>query len=250
MIKGVLVDLSGTLYVGNEVIPGARGAVSGLKERGIPVRYLTNTSRSTRQDLFNKTRKMDFDIREDEIITAPTVIDSYLREHNLNPWLLVHPSIRGEFTNTEGSNPNAVVVCDAAENFTYENLNAAFRLLLDGARLIAIGDNRYFKEEDGMSLDAGPFVRALEYAASCEAIILGKPSPAFFHSTADQLGCKPAEVLMVGDDVDADVNGALKAGLKASLVQTGKYRPGDELKISAPGACVCSDLPEALAELI
>ncbi|NIQ96355.1 MAG: TIGR01458 family HAD-type hydrolase, partial [Desulfuromonadales bacterium] len=55
MIKGVLVDLSGTLYVGNEVIPGARGAVSGLKERGIPVRYLTNTSRSTRQDLFNKT---------------------------------------------------------------------------------------------------------------------------------------------------------------------------------------------------
>ncbi len=246
MIKGVLLDLSGTLYVGNEIIPGAREVVVTLRRNDIPVRYLTNTSRSTRTDIFTKLLRMGFDISEEEFITAPAVMNSYLKEHHLKPWLLVHPSIRGEFDTADDPQPDAVVVCDAAESFTYENLNAAFRLLLEGARLIAIGDNRYFKEEDGMSLDAGPFVRALEYAANCEAIILGKPSPAFFHSAADQLGCKPAEVLMVGDDVYSDVNGALKAG----LVRTGKYRPGDERKISAPGACVCSDLKEALADLV
>ena len=97
-----------------------------------------------------------------------------------------------------------------------------------------------------MSLDAGPFVRALEYASGSEAIILGKPSPAFFHAAASQLDCHPGDVLMIGDDVFSDVNGALRAGLKAALVQTGKYRPGDEQKIAAPGACFCTDLLDAV----
>ena len=143
-----------------------------------------------------------------------------------------------------------MVIGDAADAFSYEHLNRAFRLVLDGARLLAVGDNRYFKEGEGLSLDAGPFVKALEYAADCEAIILGKPSPAFFHAAAAQLGCLPGQVLMVGDDVFSDVNGALKAGLKAALVRTGKYRSGDEAKIIAPGACVCADLGEAVQGLV
>jgi len=250
MIKGVLLDLSGTLYVGSQTIPGAVEAIKALQRKRIPTRYLTNTSRTPRHEIHQKLVGMGFPIREEEIITAPGVIDNYLQEHGLNPWLLVHPSIRDEFSNVGAAEPDAVVLCDAAESFTYETLNQAFRLLLDGARLIAIGDNRYFKEEDGMSLDAGPFVRALEYAAGCEAIILGKPSPAFFHSSAALLGCKPKETLMVGDDVYSDVNGALKAGLKATLVRTGKYRPGDEHKITAHGARVCADLAEAIDDLI
>lgn len=249
MIKGVLLDLSGTVYEGDKLIPGALDAVERLHSSQLPVRYLTNSSRMSRKKILNRLKGMGFAVQAEEIFTAPAAIQDYLREHQWSPWLLVHPDIEEEFTEFHGQTPDAVVVCDAAHVFTYENLNRAFRLLLDGARLLAVGNNRYFKCAEGLTLDAGPFVRALEYAVDCEAIVLGKPSQAFFHAAVAQLGCKPSEVLMVGDDVDSDINGALNAGLKAALVRTGKCRPGDEAQIVAPGASVCADLLEAVIDL-
>lgn len=249
MIKGVLLDLSGTLYDGEQVIPRAIEAVKRLRAQKIPLRYITNSSRSSRQDILGKLQRIGLDVAASEIFTAPQAIRTYLLEHNLTPWLLVHPNIELEFADLDVGLPDAVVVCDAADGFSYAHLNQAFRLLLGGAHLLAVGDNRYFKEEEGLSLDAGTFVRALEYASGVEAIILGKPSAAFFHAAVSQLGCRPGEVLMVGDDVFSDVNGALKAGLKAALVQTGKYRAGDEFKIAAPGACVSKDVYDAVSGL-
>lgn len=250
MIKGVLLDLSGTIYVGDEVQPRALVAVQRLHAEKIPMRYITNCSRNSRKEILHKLLDMGFAVSEEEIFTAPMAVQAFLREHKLSPWLLVHPAIEEEFKEFSGVSPDAVVLCDAAEAMSYTNLNQAFRILTKGACLLAVGDNRYFKEADGMSLDAGPFIRALEYAADCEAVVLGKPSPVFFHSAAAQLGCRPEEILMVGDDVFADVNGALKAGMKAALVQTGKYQPGDEQKIAAPGACVCSDLLDAVQGIL
>jgi len=250
MIKGVLLDLSGTVYEGETLLPGALEAIQELQMAGLPLRYITNTSRTPRRKILQKLQAMGFDVSQEEIFTAPSAVQEYIEEHKLNPWLLVHPDIIDEFDADDSAPSDCVVVCDAAYAFNYETLNSAFRLLLEGARLLAVGDNRYFKDDDGMSLDAGPFVKALEYAAGCEAIILGKPSPAFFHAAASQLGCRPGEVLMVGDDVFSDVNGALKSGLKAALVRTGKYRQGDEGKIIAPGACVCDSLLDAVKDLL
>ena len=250
MIKGVLLDLSGTVYLGDDVLPRAVDAIKKLTASNFPLRYITNSSRSPSGEILKKLARMGIVASEEDIFTAPQAICDYLREHRLSPWLLVHTAIEAEFKEFSGCNPDCVVLGDAAEGFTYQNLNRAFRLLLGGARLLAVGDNRYFKEADGMSLDAGPFVRALEFASDCEAVVLGKPSPAFFHAAASRLGCRPAEVLMVGDDVFSDINGALKAGMKAALVRTGKYRPGDERKIVAPGACVCRDLFEAVEGIL
>jgi HAD superfamily hydrolase (TIGR01458 family) len=125
-------------------------------------------------------------------------------------------------------------------------MNRAFRSLLDGGPLLAMGDNRYFKEADGLSLDIGPFVAALEYATGNQAIILGKPAPAFFEGALLSLGCAADEVVMIGDDVLTDVEGALAAGLKGILVRTGKYRPGDEDQITHPGAMVVEDIQAAV----
>lgn len=250
MIKGVLLDLSGTVYVGSNVQLRALEAVQLLHARNIPVRYITNSSRSPRRTIWKKVQAMGLRVDEEEIFTAPQAIRDYLQEHDLSPWLLVHPAIEEEFADLAGDKPDAVVIGDAAAAFTYDNLNHAFRLLFEGARLLGVGDNRYFREEDGMSLDAGPFIRALEYAAGSEAIILGKPSPDFFHSAAERLGCLPDETLMIGDDVFTDINGALMAGMRAALVKTGKYRPGDERQIAGPGGCVCDDLLDAVKSIL
>ena len=249
MTQGVLIDLSGTVYIGNTLLPRALAAIDLLHQRGIPIRYITNTSRSPRLAIPQKLHDLGLSVPEDEIFTAPRAVADYLRSHRLSPWLLVHPAIQQEFAGLVDQQPSAVVIGDAEQGFSYANLNQAFRLLLDGALLLAVGDTRYFKEDDGMSLDVGPFVKALEYAAGCEAIILGKPSSMFFHAAATRLGCRPQETVMIGDDVFSDVNGALKAGMKAVLVQTGKYRQGDERQIRAPGACVCADLYEAVQML-
>ena len=134
---------------------------------------------------------------------------------------------------------------DAGEDFSYANLNRAFRLLMDGAPLLAMGNNRYFRDEDGLSLDIGPFVAALEYACDRPATVLGKPSAAFFRAAVETLGIEPAAAVMVGDDVLADVEGAFAAGLRGLLVRTGKYRPGDEDRITRRGALVADDIASA-----
>ncbi len=97
-----------------------------------------------------------------------------------------------------------------------------------------------------MSLDAGPFVVALEYALGREATVLGKPSADFFRAALDSLGCGPEQAVMVGDDVEADVGGALAAGIAGLLVRQGKYRVGDESRIEPPPTAVCDDLPAAV----
>lgn len=248
-IRGVLLDLSGTLYQGRNVVPGARAAVGRLAAAGLPVRYVTNTSRLPTSVLRQRLQRFGFSIDPQQIFSAPQAVRQVLLERQLRPYLLIHPELEEEFADLPRDRPNVVVVADAAEAFSYANLNRAFRLLLDGAQLLAVGDNRYFRDGEALSLDAGPFIRALEYAADCRAQVLGKPDPAFFHAALAGFDCRPDQVLMVGDDVSADVNGALKAGLQAALVKTGKYREGDEQRLVGE-AWVCPDLAKVVERLL
>ncbi len=249
-IKALLLDLSGVLYVGDTPVPGALEAMRRLRASKLALRFVTNTTRSTRAAILAKLAGMGFAVDEREIFTAPGAVHRLLAERALRPYLLIHPALRDEFADCDVSHPNAVVLGDAGEAFDYAHLNRAFRLLLEGAPLIAMGDNRYFMEHDGLSLDIGPFVRALEYAADIQALVLGKPSAAFFHAALKGTGCKPEEVLMIGDDALSDVGGALKAGLQAMLVKTGKYRAGDERRIGVPGARLADDIAQAVAQVL
>jgi HAD superfamily hydrolase (TIGR01458 family) len=244
-IKGVLLDIAGVLYNGDSVVPGAIQGLQALRAAGLPLRLVTNASRWPKQVLLDHLRRLGFDVSGEEVFTATEALIAHLVRDRLRPFLLVHPNLDEEFEALDRERPNAVVVGDAADRFTYQRLNAAFRLLIDGAPLLAIATNRYFREADGLSLDAGPFVAALEYAAQAEAMLFGKPAPAFFQAVLTDLGTSPVETVMIGDDVDADVNGALSLGLQARLVKTGKYRTGDERRIGEGGHCV-ADVGEAV----
>ncbi|MDX1513907.1 MAG: TIGR01458 family HAD-type hydrolase [Gammaproteobacteria bacterium] len=250
MIRGVLCDLSGVLYVGDEAIEGAKQAIETLRRRKMPLRFVTNVTRRPAHALRSRLARMGLPIGDEELITAPRAARAYLVRHELLPHLLVHPALEDEFSDlVVDDTPTAVLVGDAGDDFNYASLNRAFRLLMDGAALLAMGNNRYFRDRDGLSLDIGPFVAALEYASGKSAVILGKPSKEFFLAAVDSLGCAPGEAVMVGDDALADVDGALAAGIAGILVKTGKYRPGDEGRITKPGAEVVDDVAAA-AELI
>lgn len=249
-LGAVLIDLSGVLYEGGTPLPGAAEALSRLRERGLPLRFLTNTTRSPRRRVLARLHAMGFDIRDEEVYSAPQAALDYLLAHGLRPWLLVHPDLEEDFAPVPRDPPNAVLMGDAAEGFTYARLNTAFRLLLEHAPLLAMGRNRYFRDSDGrLSLDAGPFVAALEYAAQVEALVLGKPAAEFYHAVLHDLRCAPRDAVMIGDDVEADVRGAAAAGLTAVLVRTGKYRPGDEAGLPE-GATVADDFRAAVDRLL
>jgi HAD superfamily hydrolase (TIGR01458 family) len=231
MIEAVFFDLSGVLYTGTTAIDGAVDAIDRVQASSLQVRFVTNTSRQTRADLLKGLLRMGFDLSSEQLYTAPSAALSWVVEHGRRPYCLVHENILPEFAGVDQSSPDAVIIGDAADDLNYKNLNHAFQLCQQGAVLIGIGRNRYFKQNDELVLDAGPFINAIEYAADTEAIIMGKPSPAFFRQIVNSVDCKASEVLMMGDDVFGDVEGALRSGLQACLVQTGKYQLGDETRI-------------------
>ena len=226
--KALLLDLSGVLFDGRKPIAGAVEFMRRARRCGRPLRFVTNTATKSAQTIVEEMRQMGFEVRPDELITAPRAAHDHVVARRLRPYCLVHAAIRAEFDDVDQNAPNCVLLGDARDELNYRNLNRAFRLLHAGAPLIGIGRNRYFMDEDGVMLDTGAFIRGLEWAAGVEAVILGKPSPDFFAQVVASTGFAAADCLMVGDDVEADVAGAIAAGLQGCLVRTGKFRPGDE----------------------
>jgi len=237
--QAILLDLSGVLYEGSKVIPGAVDMVNQARERQLILRFVTNTATKSSLQILAQLDTMGIPVSIEELFTAPMAAQAYIREHQLNPYALVHPSIQQDFTSGD-EKYNVVVLGDAREGLNYHNLNRAFRLCMEGAPLIAIGMNKYFKDDGGLMLDAGPFVHALEWAASTQAIIMGKPSVAFFEQVVNSTGLSADQCLMVGDDVISDVQGALDAGLQGCLVRTGKYQSGDEQQLTGSARVIDS----------
>jgi len=249
-IEGILIDIAGVLYVGDEPIEGAVQALHRLQESGLPIRYVTNTTRATRMRLTAKLRRMGFDIDAASLFTAPIATLKYVLQHQLRPYLLVHPSLREEFVDVNCDEPNAVIVGDAGDVFNYQTMNEAFRILMDGGVLIGMGNNRFFREQNGLSLDMGPFVEALRFASGVEPTIIGKPSVSFFQQALDDIGMAAARAVMVGDDLENDVGGAQDNGIRGVLVRTGKYRPTDELDPNIRPYLVTNSIVEAANEIL
>ena len=251
-VRGVVLDLDGTVYAGQSAIAGAPAVIAGLRAAGLGVRFATNTTRLSRQALVGRLRRLGIDAEAEDLMTAPVAAASWLRARHIRTVALyVAEAGRADFDEfrTDEQAPGAVVVGDLGPAWTFDLLNRAFRQLLEGGELLAIQRNRYWRTEDGLTLDAGPFVAALEYAAGKPAVTVGKPSSAFFEAAARSLGLPASQVVMVGDDAVTDVEGAMAAGLRGVLVRTGKFRPTDLERDTVPDAVIDSiaELPRLLA---
>lgn len=248
--RALLLDIDGVICVGREALPGSVAAVQRLRRLGVPLRFVTNTTRRPRRRVLADLRRLGIDVEADEIFTPACIGRDLLAARDLTPLLVVHPDLVEDFEGLAPRGAPAVVIGDAGDHFNYETLNRAFRAIVSGASFFALAKNRYFRDRDGkLSLDAGPFVAGLEYASGEDAIILGKPSGDFFQIVLESLRLPAGEVTMIGDDVEADVGGALAAGLDGVLVRTGKYRPGLELEGPAPPTAIDDDLSGAVERL-
>jgi HAD superfamily hydrolase (TIGR01458 family) len=250
--RGVLLDLDGTLWEDEQPIPGVPAAVARLRAARLAIRFCTNITRMPRRALVERLRAAGIAAAVDEVISAPAAAATWLKAEGVRRVALCLPDVtHEEFAGLTvvTERPEAVVVGDLGADWTFGRLNQAFRWVLDGARLVAVQQGRYWKTAGGLTLDAGAFVAALEFATGVTATLTGKPSPTFFVAAARSLDLAPASVLMVGDDAVSDVAGARQAGCAAALVRTGKYCAGDETRAALPPDLVLdsvADLPDAL----
>jgi HAD superfamily hydrolase (TIGR01458 family) len=235
-MRGVLIDLDGVIWENDRVVPGAPETIDWLKTAGIPHRFVTNTTSRPRRLIVDKLVKLGMTVDNEQILTPPVAATQWLRNHTDGPAALVVPdATREDFSQVEtialgdSDAVAAIVVGDIGDIWSYPLLNDIFRLLMrtPAPQLIALGMTRYWRAEDGLRLDVAPFIKALEHAADCTSVVLGKPSPDFFGIALDTIGCKAAETVMIGDDIATDIGGAQEVGMKGVLVKTGKYLPQD-----------------------
>ena len=229
-----LLDLDGTLYAAGAAVPGAPAALGRLRSAGVPFRLVTNTTSRSRAMLVERLQGYGFEAAPEEVFTATLAGAALARETGYRvvaPFLpapaledLTGLELAGGVSGTRGA-PDAVLLGDLGEDWTYGLLQEAFEYVMAGAALLALSRDRYWQRGDRLALDAGPFVRALEYATGTEARVAGKPSPAFYAAALGSLGLPVSSAAaMVGDDLWSDVEGAQRAGLQGWLVRTGKFR--------------------------
>jgi HAD superfamily hydrolase (TIGR01458 family) len=229
-VRAVLLDIDGVLTVSWQPVPGAVAALESLRAAGMPLALVTNTTSRTRQWMADALGAAGFPVTAGDIVTAPMVAAAYLRFHypGARCLLLNSGDISADLTgitlaDQDSAGVDVVVIGGAGPEFNYAAINRAFRCLQEGARLVAMSRALYWRTSDGLQLDSGAYVAALEQAAHAQAEVVGKPAAAFFEFAVGGLGVPAPDAVMVGDDVDNDVIAAQRSGLTGVLVRTGKY---------------------------
>ena len=229
-MRSILLDVDGVLHVSGEPIDGAAAAIDRLRAAGYRLRFLTNNTTRSRRSLAVDLRGMGVRLADEELQTTGVAAARALAGRRV--LAIAMPGILEDLEGVDlvDAGADAVLVggCDegpeTATVFGYAALNRAFLELDRGAALYCLHKNPWWQTRNGPLLDAGAFVRGLEYATGSEATVLGKPSASYFEVAVTALESDPADTWMVGDDIEADIAGAKRSGLRAVLVRTGKFR--------------------------
>lgn len=227
-IDGILFDIDGVLVVSREPVPGAAETLRWLRARAIPFVLLTNTTTLSRASLAARLAQAGLPVEPERLVTAPHATGTYLRNNypGARCFLLAKGDAADDLEGVElvEDRADVVVVAGAEEALTYDAMNRAFRMLRDGAALVAMHRNTWWMTSEGPKLDAGPYVSALEEATGTKATVVGKPSPEIFRESLSILGVPHGQAAMVGDDLAADVAPAQSLGITGILVRTGKFQ--------------------------
>ncbi len=232
-MSAILLDVDGVLHVSGTAIDGAANAVRQLRSDGHRLRFVTNNTTRSRQELAEELRKIGVSLEDEELQTIARSAAQTLAGKRV--LVLAMPAIVEDLEGIElvGDHADAVLLGGADETpetnqvFSYMNLARAFEELESGAALYCLHKNRWWQTSRGPLLDAGAFVAGLEYATGSEATVLGKPSAEYFEAALESLDADAGLSWMVGDDLESDIAGAQSIGMRTILVRTGKFREAD-----------------------
>ena len=235
-IKGLLIDIDGTLYFKESAISGAIETISRLRATNIKLLFFTNTDSKAPKTILKILKKYGFILNKHEIFTPVIALKEFLLKYkDKKSYLVTTEEVAQEFIEfpqVRGSEiPDFVIIGDFHDNWDVNRLNLAFNYVLKGAKLLGMQGNKYYLDRNGEPvIDTGSFVQMIANAANVIPKIFGKPSKDYFIQALNKINLTPDETLVIGDDLESDIQGAINAGIKGILVKTGKgqyYKSSD-----------------------
>jgi phosphoglycolate/pyridoxal phosphate phosphatase family enzyme len=230
LLQAYLFDLDGTVYLGEDIIPGAPEAIARLKTRGAGVMYITNKPLSRPQEYAEKLSRLGIPTQPEEIITSSMVLADYLREHEAGARVLLigEEVVREDLEQagmifTDDPLEAEVVALSWTRSFCYDDLNAALQALLRGARLYATNPDTVCPVDAGEVVpDCGATIAAVHACSGrLPDYIAGKPGPMLPLGALARLGVEPQNAALVGDRLETDITCGNRAGMKTIAVLTG-----------------------------
>jgi len=229
---GFAIDMDGTIYKGNDLIPGAVDFINFLKTSNIPFLFLTNNSSNPRQHYVTKLRRMGFDIGENDILTSAVATSQYIMNNRKGKktFPLATPDVTVELSSMgvdiTDSDPDMVLLT-FDRTITFDKINRAYHFIMEGAELIATHPDDLCPTEEAYDVDIGPFIRLFESLTGKKALVIGKPNELMLKMAASKMNVDEDEVIMVGDRLYTDMRMAHDAGTRSIMVLTGEARVED-----------------------
>jgi len=230
MFKGFIFDLDGTVYRGDQLIPGADKVMRLLREKGKKVVFLSNKPLQTREDYASKLTRLSIPTQPDEVINSTFVMTHYLKKNALHARLFVVGELpfieelkRNGFTLTEEPKEIEYVVVAFDRTFDYKKLNIAFQAIKKfGAHFVATNPDRTCPVEGGEIPDCAGMIAAIEAVTEKKVeVIVGKPSPIMIQTVMDVMGLRPGECILIGDRLETDIKMGKDSGIATGIVLTG-----------------------------
>jgi 4-nitrophenyl phosphatase len=222
-----IFDLDGTLYRGNEALPGAVETVRALLDRGAQVRYLTNNSSRTVEDQAAKLEALGLPATPELVVTSATGTARYAAAQRIpSAYVIGEDGLRSALAASgiqvdPDRAPDAVIV-GICWSFDYSMVNQAMQHIRAGARFIATNTDATYPLEQGRLVPgAGVVVGAVQIASGVEPVVIGKPNPYLVELILQDTGVPAAEALVVGDRYETDILAGRNAGCDTMLVLTG-----------------------------
>jgi len=256
VVDGLVCDLDGVVYKGDEAIPGSSEAITRLRSCGVSVVFCTNNSRSTVAQYLSKLGRLGIDASEDEVLTSATVTGEELARRGLagaSAFVVggegVRAALAGAGIRQSGPEDTVdLVVVGNDFDFDYDAMRRASLAVRDGARFIATNDDASLPTPSGLWPGAGAIVAAIETASGKRAEVMGKPHSPMMEAAARRLsGC--VHIAAVGDRPETDLAGGAARNWTTILVTSGVTAPEDVARVSPRPDVVVNDLAD-LAETI
>ena len=223
---GFLIDMDGVIYRGKQLIPGAEGFIERLLAEEIPFAFLTNNSQRTRRDVATRLVRMGIPARESHIFTCAMATARFLAAQKpggtafvIGEGGLLQALHKNGYAIVD-DDPDYVVVGEG-RTFNMEIVEAAVRMILRGAKLIATNPDPNCPTAHGIRPGCGAIVAMLEAATGLTAFSVGKPSPVMMRAARKELGLATGETIMIGDTMETDILGGVSMGYRTVLVLSG-----------------------------
>jgi NagD protein len=249
MKHGYLIDMDGVLYRGHELIPGSDAFIQELRSRDIPFRLLTNNSQRTRRDVVAKVTRLGIEVEDEHIFTSAMATARFLAQQK--PAGTAFVIGEGGLLTALHQNGYAVVdhepdfvVVGEGRTFNLELVEAAVRMILGGAKLIATNLDPNCPTQDGLRPGCGAMVAMLEIATGVKAFSVGKPSPVMMRAARKELGLATDETTIIGDTLETDILGGVQLGFHTVLVLSGGSRRDDLARYAYGPEIVVDSLAE------